>query len=428
MGNPRVNALPSCQLVELARLLAALPPYDADDKAPTSSFQAWLDHVSLQCPAAPNPERSHHPQYFWMDTLCVPVSPSNIRKQAIISMRSIYSNASRVLILDAELRSSTSAASPEEKLSRIACSAWVRRLWTLQEGVLAPKLYFQFAEAPFLFDVYAYPDFEEKLYDNPVSQMAQESDLTRTAWAVPSLLRAVRTFQALKSRATSREGDQPICIATLLDVDLAELLSAPETDRVRKLWSLFRQVPAATLFLPGQKLDDPVYGWAPAHCMDCRHLAMPIDIPADVTSHGVRVSLPGFILEPPGEAVGEVMAVTLQDATFYVRRNMKYDGASWDGLDLHLIPRLAVLLPQSPWKGGRLGLVASIAVLVSVVSEGGDEWSVEYLRFVSVIRKGCRYDLGPNPPWSKREGIEKGRIGKGMLMEGDRKWIVSGRA
>jgi len=128
MGNPRANALPSCQLVELARLLAALPPYDADDKAPTTSFQAWLDHVSLQSPAAPNPERSHHPQYFWVDTLCVPVSLSNIRKQAIISMRSIYSNASRVLILDAELRSSTSATSLEEKLSRIASSAWVRRL------------------------------------------------------------------------------------------------------------------------------------------------------------------------------------------------------------------------------------------------------------------------------------------------------------
>ena len=362
-----------------------------------------------------------------MDTLCVPVQPNDTRKQAIVSMRSIYRGANRILVFDAELKSSTFVTSLEEKLSRIACSAWVRRLWTLLEGVMAPKIYFQFAEAPFLFDLYPNQDFEEKYYDNPVGAISQESDLTHSKWAIGTgLLRTIRTFQALKSRSTTKEGDQAICVASILDMDLAQLLSVPDHERVKKLWSMFREVPAATLFLPGKKLKCRVFGWAPASCSDCRFLAIPIDVPAHITPKGLCVSLSGFFLDTPREPVEGVIACELDGEIFYVRRNVKWGSPGWDGLDLHRASRLAVILGQDPWSDDarRPGLVACIAALVHVVASEGDMVVVEYIRFASVIKKGCRYDFSPNPPWSDREEAEKTRVGMASFTKGDQKWLV----
>jgi hypothetical protein len=84
--------------------------------------------------------------FFWMDTLCVPRTPENIYKEAIKKMRDVYANAERVLVLDAELMASTAECSYEEINVRIKCSTWIRRLWTVQEAVLAKKLIFQFRE------------------------------------------------------------------------------------------------------------------------------------------------------------------------------------------------------------------------------------------------------------------------------------------
>jgi hypothetical protein len=81
-----------------------------------------------------------------MDTLCVPRSPSEVYKEAINKMRDVYANAERVLVLDSELMASTAECSYEEINMRILCSTWIRRLWTIQEAVLAKKLVFQFKE------------------------------------------------------------------------------------------------------------------------------------------------------------------------------------------------------------------------------------------------------------------------------------------
>lgn len=66
-------------------------------------------------------------------------------------MRDVYTSAERVLVYDAELMSSTAEASYEELNMRIACSRWIRRLWTVQEAVLAKRLIYQFADGPRMF-------------------------------------------------------------------------------------------------------------------------------------------------------------------------------------------------------------------------------------------------------------------------------------
>ena len=66
-------------------------------------------------------------------------------------MRDVYTSAERVLVYDAELMASTSKASYEELNMRIGCSRWIRRLWTVQEAVLAKRLIYQFADGPQMF-------------------------------------------------------------------------------------------------------------------------------------------------------------------------------------------------------------------------------------------------------------------------------------
>ena len=85
-------------------------------------------------------------QLFWFDTLCIPVKEehADLKNQSIDIMNSIYAGAKRVLILDAELMA-TDSINTEQSLARVVCSVWMCRSWTLQEGILANKCVFQFA-------------------------------------------------------------------------------------------------------------------------------------------------------------------------------------------------------------------------------------------------------------------------------------------
>ena len=59
-------------------------------------------------------------------------------------MASIYAGAERVLVLDAELMT-TESTTRQQSMAKVLCSDWMRRSWTLQEGILAKRCYFVFA-------------------------------------------------------------------------------------------------------------------------------------------------------------------------------------------------------------------------------------------------------------------------------------------
>jgi hypothetical protein len=61
------------------------------------------------------------------------------RWQAIELIAETYRNAQRVLVLDSEMQLASVKGERAELIMRLYCSAWMRRLWTLQEGVLASK-------------------------------------------------------------------------------------------------------------------------------------------------------------------------------------------------------------------------------------------------------------------------------------------------
>ncbi|KAI0142837.1 hypothetical protein GGR57DRAFT_485354 [Xylariaceae sp. FL1272] len=146
LGNPRENALPTCQLIELRRSIKAL-------------------HSSLA--------DSEGPFLFWMDTLCIPVQQADLTLQLdqIARMASIYKGAVASLVLDAELMDTllpydynTRKLWPESR-ARIACSAWMTRSWTLQEGALPPAVAIKCARDIIVFDYSGETSMElERLY------------------------------------------------------------------------------------------------------------------------------------------------------------------------------------------------------------------------------------------------------------------------
>jgi hypothetical protein len=86
---------------------------------------------------------------FWIDTLCCPVRPDEAKKLALRRMKEAYLEAAHVVVLDAELQViDQREIQPYEVLLRAFSIAWVQRLWTLQEGALAQRLWIQFGDGP----------------------------------------------------------------------------------------------------------------------------------------------------------------------------------------------------------------------------------------------------------------------------------------
>lgn len=105
-GNPHENSLPLCIIREMQQLVNELPKLGSTSQVP-----------------------------FWIDTLCIPRFPLELRNQALLRMRAPYEQALHVLVLDSYLRRQpASEASPFELLGLIAVCGWSQRLWTFQEG------------------------------------------------------------------------------------------------------------------------------------------------------------------------------------------------------------------------------------------------------------------------------------------------------
>lgn len=143
LGNPSANALPTCQIQRLYSQLTSLPREHESSLFSVGSLQVdwWRQSFILR------PELQ--PPLFWMDTLCIPVDPKHepLRKKAINQMASIYAAAVQELVLDMELMQCEANNRPAlDILARVACSAWMTRSWTLQEGVLARECVFQFKD------------------------------------------------------------------------------------------------------------------------------------------------------------------------------------------------------------------------------------------------------------------------------------------
>jgi Heterokaryon incompatibility protein (HET) len=274
LGNLHANALPTCQILHLSSLFSDLYPEE--------------DESVL----------------FWLDTICVPycLDETGRRRVAIGRMRQSYRNADIVLVLDAELKASSSDCTSEELLMRITCSGWMRRLWTLQEGVLAQNLYFQFSECAIKLQLLA-SEVDRRAPENinPIAFDAVQCWAHFQKFEDMRKDRVAEVINALQWRNTSWQSDEPICLSILLNVDVERVAGAQPDDRMRIFLSIVESLPAHILFAPGERIQYEGYHWAPISLMPRVAYTIPL---GDATPQailgplGLMVVFPGFLLSP----------------------------------------------------------------------------------------------------------------------------------
>ncbi|MCJ1323578.1 hypothetical protein MMC10_000239 [Thelotrema lepadinum] len=284
MGNNKSNSIWECQLRYLANAVNQLYP-----------------------------ERQR-PIPFWFDTLCFPLQPPEAYNLAMQKMHITYKFADKVLVVDGDIRGQNdSQFTHNECIMRIGRSRWMRRLWTLQEGILAKNLYFRFANSAFDIDLVRNRYFE----DIWVSEQDQEwLDCIPLLWFASKLLREVRmelddnltrrlsnVAEGMARRSTSVSSDEPLCIATLLDLDMASILSVPITERMDQAWRLMADgntIHPGALFAGVDKLETKGLRWAPKTLLrpdvpELYHVPESIG-PVQLTNEGLLVRCAGFLL------------------------------------------------------------------------------------------------------------------------------------
>ena len=251
LGNPKCNSIPYCQMVRLSDLVQRLPG----------------DHSNIRL--------------FWLDTICVPRNAGHsteAKKTALLKMRQTYENATAVLVLDSWLSTDKLQPKPDvDNLMKIFVCRWNRRLWTLQEGSLARRLYFQFADG-----VYDLDQGIEHL--NEADGLILKCTLKPTLNAQYIALRGIKrhwdeiplqgkmlsVLRTTRYRSTSYASDEALCLASICGFDTGEIIKLQDESkntehllRMRCFWGMAKTVPRALVFYVGETLDFEGFRWAP---------------------------------------------------------------------------------------------------------------------------------------------------------------------
>jgi hypothetical protein len=287
LGNVKANALPRCQLERLCSHVGTL-----------HGQQSVASRSELT---------------FWIDTLCVPIDRHG-RKLALKNMRRTYVEAERVLVLDEELCQAPGLSSPEEVCIRIIFSAWSRRLWTFEEGMVSwDKLSIQFRDGPLDFSTL------KRASQTQLGSMASTLRLECLSEAKRCLPRlsdfegaktdlVAGITDACKYRTTSRLSDETFCLASVAGLHLDNILEATSpADRMRLFLLQLHDLPADIIFGVTPKLQIQGFRWAPTSFLypvaSSTVMGASDDMRAVCTESGLLASWPGFALEL--SAIGE---------------------------------------------------------------------------------------------------------------------------
>lgn len=386
LGNTKANAVATCQLLHIKSLLDGF----ADTKI------------------------------IWMDTLCVPLDP-RYRKEAIIRMTQTYEDASQVLVLDGELRRVPHLNKPNyEAFARIFVSGWMRRVWTLQEGVLARQLFVEFQDG--VMDVStAVRDFNEatnaKTYELdmvPVEFMLvvgvlgtvrqlrdKESEYFMTVW------------NAVRLRRTTRRGDDILCFASMLHLPLKPIVEAVDHEQKMKLCiSMLEYVPAGLLWTSGRKLQIDGYRWAPYSFLQDEAVdSTPWTIKRD--EKGLRTRNFCIFLDNFGESIfpGVAYYQDQNDLVLEVRILQSWTGN--EALSPLATRNLAILTDGNISKAYYAGGNMLPGILVSIL-----EWEGEWGPY-------CRYECAVSWGTLPKDKIRRKTVGKCQRSEREIKWHLS---
>ena len=276
LGNPTKNSLPLCQLEKIRQCVAELIQGE-------------------------NP-------LFWLDTLCVPRRKDG-KNLAISRMKRTYQDATRVLVLDTQLRQTsinsqrwqssatndTRIGSAKEFLLRIASSGWMRRLWTLQEGAIARDIDFQFANGSLNLRqlILAIKGDRTVLANQVISSIMI---LRGLAYPLDRNLQLIHLLGALRWRSTSHAEDEATCIATLLELPVEDFLNLSLDKQMPHLLTAIGALPTSLLFSHGPRLNVPNFSWAPQSFLNSHDI---LDLGNSGDNFGLCISS-GFAAQFPG--------------------------------------------------------------------------------------------------------------------------------
>jgi hypothetical protein len=310
-------------------------------------------------------------------------------------MRDTYRKANGVLVLDSYLQSQPLNKLPEiEAFMRIHNSQWNRRLWTLEECVLGRyNLWFQF-DGEVLEALKGISQGDRYLSDGSV--LGLKTAVPPEIFALddpefPLRQRIMMLQRVLQDRATTEPTDEPICVASVLDLGLRNIVNTKKEERMAKVWCMVDDVPAQVTFWLKRTLPVPGFRWAPATFLNGLGFPRGDNIKGlaaeRVGSDGLLIKHQGWLLEClHGESIRRCFHFTTGVDSYSVMcMNEKGDGERvmnpWTVVEDPKRSRLAVISRQPVQSSGHR--IVGDALLVVVDERQGEGEDASYARRVS---------------------------------------------
>ena len=403
---------------------------------------------------------------FWIDTLAIPVEErfATQRLKAIRQMHNIYTHARYTIVLDLSLLRVPMGLGYSNPAMKITMSSWMTRLWTLQEAILSKNLFFVFKDR-----VYSMTHLEEMFSREDLKLHSCVPSLSRTyyygilgdmrsriheefwndeGWEPKSdFLAAV--WKATQWRSTAHAHHEILSLATMLNVDTEDFARRPKylegsaeyqyecEARMKRLLSCFGAlspcpIPPGMIFLPGPRLTEKGYSWAPKTWLSSREIDSPdpLSVPDAgntrlTPTEGLEVQFPGFMLHDLGDgrstlrnrlnfyfsanaALLEWYRVELADDTVHFPEAEKLYGRD-----------LAIIVPRIPIVDLR-----EIALFVAVKKTHGGIHYVEILNRVWISQEE-RQNVVEEWNDKHRKGIPEA-MSAGEKLAPDETWCVDG--
>ncbi|KAF2498147.1 hypothetical protein BU16DRAFT_536212 [Lophium mytilinum] len=285
---------------DLKNITIGVEPYKGDED--------YVAILMLQETVEAKTSESCQPYLLWIDTLCCPAVEPQTKAIALKRLRAVYTKAKHVLVLDSSIYSFPSqGVHPAEALDFASIVDEATELYKVSTPDPRYRAIFLDVSA----ELFILHGFFQKHLD--------ESYSNEPMWEPSSVFDQLWTLQrSLHFRSVSVESDEPLCIATLLSLDLGEIATVQGLEaRMVQVWKQVAEKgkgfsPRIIFYV-----DNPIvkrgFGWAPKSLLGSetysalnlgnltgrfspsRVTGEPIDPDylGFLSSYGLRVRLPG---------------------------------------------------------------------------------------------------------------------------------------
>ncbi|KAL8923625.1 MAG: hypothetical protein Q9172_003049 [Xanthocarpia lactea] len=338
LGNLQQNSLPRCQILRLKALV---------DELTWSQNRIWDDLNKVHLGKYWNRLQGRTVP-FWLDTLCIPVGSlyQKFRSMAISLMYKTYVSARHVFVLDSELQRTPTPPDMNEVFLRVSISGWMRRLWTLQEGVLGRSLQVKFQDG--IVDLVRennaevnpkpkpsrkdkvllwkhengfpspYRDCRNFYWQNRSLRFTIVEKRERKLIGTTNIIRhytpkhilqrdrecaaILEAFVSSNYRSSLRKADEHLCLSGLLGWDTNCLHGVAAEERMKTLLGKQAYFPQGILFIAGPRMLEKGWRWALQSFGNngseqlVTHLNGSDSRPARLCVKGLIVQYPGFIM------------------------------------------------------------------------------------------------------------------------------------